>query len=72
MSCLRQEYTLPSSEDEGERGKTDEKDGVMMWKNVATGLCLDVRDGVSYHGANLMTYSCTGTPNQLWRVEEIR
>lgn len=51
------------------------KDGFVKFRNAASGYCMDVRDGVPYDGANVMTYNCTddggGGDNQLWKITSI-
>lgn len=53
----------------------DAKDGFVKFRNAASGYCMDVRDGVPYDGANVMTYDCVGDggggANQLWKIIEI-
>ncbi len=48
------------------------KNASVKFRNLATGLCLDVRDAFPYNGANVMTYDCgAGIDNQLWFLEEV-
>lgn len=51
------------------------KDGFIKFRNSASGFCMDVRDGVPYDGANVMTYNCSGDggggDNQLWKIIEV-
>lgn len=37
--------------------------------NVASGLCLDVRDGYMANGTDVVTASCTSSPSQRWRLD---
>ncbi|MGW0414719.1 RICIN domain-containing protein [Streptomyces collinus] len=37
--------------------------------NLATGLCLDIRDGDLYEGNDVVTAPCDSTPSQRWRVD---
>ncbi len=53
----------------------DAKDGFVKFRNAASGYCMDVRDGVPFDGANVMTYDCVdnygGGDNQLWKITAI-
>ncbi|MFJ3304920.1 ricin-type beta-trefoil lectin domain protein [Streptomyces sp. NPDC086549] len=40
--------------------------------NVATGRCLDVRDGYFDNGVDVVTAPCTSSPTQRWRVDTYR
>ncbi|MFJ8364171.1 ricin-type beta-trefoil lectin domain protein [Streptomyces sp. NPDC093984] len=40
--------------------------------NVASGLCLDIRDGVMDLGTDVITAPCTSSPTQRWRVDTSR
>ncbi|MGW5633449.1 ricin-type beta-trefoil lectin domain protein [Streptomyces sp. NPDC003832] len=40
--------------------------------NVASGLCLDVRDGDFSKGTDVVTAPCTSSPTQVWRVDSGR
>lgn len=50
----------------------DAKDGFIKFRNALSGHCMDVRDGVPYDGANIMTYNCSGDGggggNQHWKI----
>ncbi|MGW0885019.1 ricin-type beta-trefoil lectin domain protein [Streptomyces sp. NPDC002671] len=37
--------------------------------NLATGLCLDIRDGYLDEGNDVVTAPCSGSPTQRWRVD---
>ena len=40
--------------------------------NVASGLCLDIRDGVMDLGTDVITARCTSSRTQMWRVDSSR
>jgi hypothetical protein len=40
--------------------------------NVATGLCLDIRDGSMEKGTDVVTAPCSSSPTQRWRVDSGR
>ena len=47
---------------------TQNSDGTWQLKNVASGLCLDVRHASGSAGAAIIQWTCTGAANQRWKV----
>ena len=47
---------------------TQNSDGTWQLKNVASGLCMDVRHASGSAGAAVIQWTCTGAANQRWRV----
>ncbi len=47
---------------------TRQGDGSYQVKNAGSGLCADVAGSASQSGAQVVQYTCTGTPNQRWLI----
>ncbi len=46
------------------------EEGLFLLKNVKTGLCMSVADGLSENAANVILGDCTGGDEQLWKLED--